>query len=495
MKILSKYISLIVIITLLISCSEDKITLSGTGTITGKVVSKGDNIPLENTRVSTNPSSSIVFTDASGNFVINDVPVRSYSVQAQKEGFLTEFEPATVTDDNTVNVIFELDIETANNNAPDAPILVSPENNAVNQPITVDLVWTGSDPEDDDLIYEIQIFNDQNTDVLTYTDVTDTTLTVSGLDYNTKYFWQVSASDNINDPILSETFNFKTLEFPDNRHFFTRKINGNNVIFSVDDAGIEYQLTSASNNSWRPRKASNINKLAFLRSNGGQVHIYTMDLNGSNIMQITNTVSVNGFNLEELDFEWKSNNTKLVYPNFDKLYEINSNGSGLNLVHQTLNGNFITEVDWCQLTQRLAVKTNNSVGYNVEIYTMTNSGGIVDYILQGVPGAAGGLDYTFDGSKLLYTYDVSGNQNAEYRQLDSHMFIYDINTMVVTDISTSKPAGTNDLDPKFSPNEAEIIFVNTSNDGVSQQNLVKVEIASVSNRTLFLENGKMPDWK
>ncbi|MEL0645539.1 carboxypeptidase regulatory-like domain-containing protein [Olleya sp. Ti.3.14] len=495
MKTFSKYISLLVIILLVVGCSEDKVSFSGTGSITGKVVSKGDNVPLENTRVSTNPSSSIVFTDASGDFVINNVAIGTYSVQAQKDGYLSKFESATVTEDNSVNVIFELDVETANNDAPNAPILVTPANNAINQTLTVDLTWVGTDPEDDDLVYQVQILNDQNSDVLNYTDLTDTTLTVSGLDYGIKYFWQVSASDNINDPVLSETFNFKTIEFPSNRVFFTRKINGNNVIFSADSDGNEYQLTSSGSNSWRPRKASNIDKLAFLRSNGGQTQIYTMDLNGSNVAQVTNSISVNGFNLEELDFEWKDDNTKFVYPNFDKLYQINVDGSGLTQIHQTLNANFITEVDWNQFTQRLAIKTNNASGYNVEIYTINNSGTILDYVLQGVNGAAGGLDYSFDGTKLLYTYDVSGNQNTDYRQLNNHIFIYEIATSAVDDISLNKPAGTNDLDPKFSPNEAQVIFVNTSNDGISQKDIVVIDVLITNDRALFLENAKMPDWK
>ncbi len=105
MKTFSKYISLLVIILLVVGCSEDKVSFSGTGSITGKVVSKGDNVPLENTRVSTNPSSSIVFTDASGDFVINNVVIGTYSVQAQKDGYLSKFESATVTEDNSVNVI------------------------------------------------------------------------------------------------------------------------------------------------------------------------------------------------------------------------------------------------------------------------------------------------------------------------------------------------------------------------------------------------------
>ncbi|QXP59763.1 carboxypeptidase regulatory-like domain-containing protein [Olleya sp. HaHaR_3_96] len=495
MKITSKYISLFFMLTVLISCSEDKVSLSGAGVITGKVVSKGENEPLENTKISTSPSTSIVFTNASGDFVINTASVGTYSIEAQKDGYLSKFESITVVEDNEVNVIFELDVETANNDAPNTPILNSPVNDAINQYLSLDLVWEGFDPEEDDLVYEVQILNDHNSDVLIYTDVIDTTLTVSGLDYNTKYFWQVSASDNINALVLSETFNFTTIGFPANRVFFTRKINENNVIFSVDSEGNEYQLTSLSSNSWRPRKATGLDKLAFLRSNGGQTHIYTMDLDGSNITQVTNNIAVNGSNLEELDFEWKSNNTAFVYSNFDKLYQINTDGSGVVQLHQTLNGNFITEVDWNQSTQSMVVKTNNAVGYNVEIYTINATGVIQDYVLQNVNGAAGGLDYSFDGLKLLYTYDVSGNQNTEYRQLNTHMFIYTIATAMSQDLSTSKQAGTNDLDVRFAPNEADVIFVNTSNDGISQNNIYKMSLDLEETRTLLVNDGKMPDWK
>ena len=67
--------------------------------------------------------------------------------------------------------------------------------------------------------------------------------------------------------------------------------------------------------------------------------------------------------------------------------------------------------------------------------------------------------------------------------------------MTTTDVSTSKAAGTNDLDPKFSPNEAEVIYVNTSNDGVSQQDVTKLTLEDFSDITVIIENAKMPDWK
>ncbi len=467
MKTNFKYIYLSLFLMFFINCSEDKITLTGKGNITGAAVTTGDFVPLQNVKISTNPVSSIVFTDVDGNFEIPDVPIDDYSVQAEKDGYLTQFEGITVLDETTINVIFEMELATATNRPPDAPILDTPPNNSIDQEVEIELIWSGTDPDEDVLTYSIEILNDQNSEVLEFSNISDTTYTVSGLQYGFKYFWQVSASDDINESTLSQVFSFETLPFPNNRYFFVRKVNGNNVIFSGDNEGNELQLTSENSNSWRPRKGTNTDKIAFLRTDGGETHIYTMDLDGSNLLQVTQTKPVNGFNLEELDFTWTNNDSSIYYPSFDSLYQISPNGSGLTQVYQTADGLFITEVDWNQQTSKIALKTNNSVGYDASIYTINTSGVLQDMVLTNVDGALGGLDYSFDGTKLLYTYDTTGNENSEYRQLDTNMFIYDFNTMDSINVSEGKDSGTNDLDARFSPNESELIFVNTSNDGSS----------------------------
>ena len=361
------------------------------------------------------------------------------------------------------------------------------------------MIWTGSDPDEDDITYTIELQNDFDEEVLTFSTVNDTVVDITGLRFGLKYFWQVGAKDDINqDLILSEIGVFETIDAPDNRHVFVRNIDGNNVIFSVDTEGNELQLTSASVNSFRPRQNSSANRIAFLSNSNSETHIFTMDKDGSNIQQITAQVAVQGFNLNEIDFKWTQNGARLLYPNFNRLYSINLDGTGLQEVYQTTDGSFITEVTISTDESLTALKTNNVNGYNISIFTIDASGVMIDNILSGVNGAAGGLDISVNNQSVLYWYDVSGFESANYRQLDSRIFLYNRATSLVVNLSDDKQAGTNDYDCRFSPNEAQVIFTNTSNDGVSQQNILMTGTNPNDvgfERLVFVENAQMPDFE
>ena len=127
-------------------------------------------------------------------------------------------------------------------------------------------------------------------------------------------------------------------------------------------------------------------------------------------------------------------------------------------------------------------------------------GNVVQTVLSGQSGAAGGLNFSIAGNKLLFTRDISGYENPNHRQLDSRIFFYDLNANTTTDISqiSKKPLGTNDLDPRFSPNDAEVIFMNTSNDGISQKDIVKITFNKANTeylRTTLFAKAEMPDWE
>lgn len=492
-----KYISLIAL-SLIVSCSEDPIENLDTGILTGIVVSEGNNTPVENVRISTNPPTSTVFTDENGEFVIEDVAIDQYSVQAELEGFLTGFEGATVTAGSTTNVVIDLRTDDSDNRPPTAPLLITPSDNDTDIPLEVELVWSSSDPDDDEISYSVELRNNIDNEIIAFTELTDTTQVVSNLRFGLRYFWQVTASDNINEPVLSEISSFETILSPNNRFLFVREENGNNIIFSSDEEGNELQLTEATSNSFRPRRNNTANRVAFLSNSGAQTHIFTMNLDGSNVEQVTSAVPVNGFNLDELDFSWTANGDRLVYSNFDRLYSINVNGTGLQQIYQTTDGSFITEAVISADESLIVLKTNDVNGYNVSIFTIDSSGTIINNVFSGMPGAAGGLDISVNNAKIVYWYDVSGFESPNYRQLDSRIFLYEIASDSAIEISDDKVVGTNDFDCKFSPNEAEVIITNTSNDGLSQRNVLLIDTDNStvnSNRTLLFSNAEMPDFE
>ena len=494
MKYLYK-ISSILFLLFLVSCSEEKIGDTEFGTVTGKVVNSDTFEPMENIKILSSPTTSTVFTDAEGKFTVSNVKTGEYSFQAQKEGFVAKFEAVTVTANNTSEIVFELGKSTANNKPPIVPVLASPADNSTNQPVNLELSWTVTDPDNDTMTYTVNLRNDKNSDVAVFADIKDKKLALTNLIYGAKYYWQVSVSDGINTPVLSTISAFSTIAFPSTRYLFVKKINGNNVIFTADDAGKQYQLTSSDKNYWRPRRNNQAQRIAFIGTSGSQNDIYTMNFDGTDIKKVTGSVPIAGLNADYLGYSWNASGSEFIYPSFDKLYRIKSDGSGLTKIFQTPNGKFISECDWSADGSKIALKVNDVNGYNIEIYVINPSGVIVTPVLAGELGAVSGLHFSVSGLKLVYTKDVSGFESSNYRQVDAKIIEYSFLLGNSYQLATEKPAGTNDLDVRYSPNEAELIFMNTSNDGISVKNIVKCGIGVANSRVTLFTGTAMPDWE
>ncbi|OCA72697.1 hypothetical protein BBH99_02985 [Chryseobacterium contaminans] len=503
MKTLIKILGIFIMIFCLFSCNEDLVEQAQTGTLKGKVVKRGSNVPLANVKIFTNPTTQTVFSGTDGTFEITAMPIGNYSVKAELSGYITNFQSVNMQNQNqVVTVVFEMNDDTSLNSPPTTPQLLSPIDNAVNQPLSVELTWSATDPDTADVLkYSLTIKNNLDTNVIQVNDLKVNHYTLSNLKFGVSYFWQVSVSDGIHQPVLSQTAKFTTNTVPANRYHYVKKLNGNFVIMSSDEQGNNFQFTDFSYNSWRPRKNNNAGLIAFLRTEGGSTHIYTANPDGSNPFKVT-TVPVAGFNTYEMDFAWSTNGKELLYSNFNKLYRINKDGSGLTLVYTTPDGSMISECDWSYDGSKIAIKTNDYNGYNTNIYVIDMMGNVLKTVVSGSAGATGGLNFSVDGQLLLFTYDVSDYQDGSgnYRQLDSHIFIYNLTSNAINDISSEseKAMGTNDLDPRFSPNNAQVIFMNTSNDNISQRNIMVIDLNSsmtdLSRSTLF-SNGEMPDYE
>jgi len=488
----------------MISCEEDGIVENGKGTLTGTVVSSGSNIPLANVKITTSPSSNTVFTNGEGNFTIENISTGEYSVQAELDTYITAFEPANIQDGQVTNVVFELE-ETASENLPPlAPILIYPDDGEDEVNTSFEFVWNSSQNDEDDVVYALELRNGSTNEITLIENINDTTFAINGLDLGVNYFWQVTADDLVNNPVVSVLSSFATKDPSLNRFFYVRKEGNNNIIYSGtdsegDDTQVnenEIQLTTVETNSFRPRYDLQAGKLAFLRTVGSETQLFTMNLDGTELDQVTSSIPVVGFRQDEIDFTWFQNGQRIYYPNLNKLYSIQANGTGNSLEYEAPSGTFITEVDVNEVNNLIAIKTNDANGYNARIVIVDPVTDIeMDVVIEGESGALGGIDFSIDGTKVLFTRDVSGFENANYRQLDSRIFIFNTLDHTTVEVVTNKPAGTNDLDVKFAPNEGSVIYMNTSNDGVSQRNIYKAVLDNIEGRELLFDNSFMPDWE
>ncbi|MEL4307281.1 carboxypeptidase regulatory-like domain-containing protein [Joostella sp. CR20] len=496
MNTLKQILVILGIISCVVACSEDTVDAYGTGTITGKVVLTGVNTPMENVKVSTNPASSTVFTDENGDFVLKDVEVGDYSVQAQIDGYLTAFEGATVKTGLEVNVIFEMEVETANNKAPDAPQLLAPENGATDQNLEMQFIWKATDREGDSLTYSLEIKNSLNDDILSFEGIKDTTYTVDGLSHGLKYFWQVKVSDSINNPVLSEVYSFTTLKNPQYDYVFTRVIGGNNVVMAKDEDGKEIQLTSSSTNSFRPKLSDAGDKIAFIRTVSGKNQIFVINADGTNEKQLTTAIPINAIDTEKMGFSWANNDTALLYPSLNKMYRIPITGGSSQLMFSAESGRYYMDVKQSSDRTKLLVLETNISGYEGAVKILDNIGGLISEVFQGVKGAVGGVDLSLDGNMVLYTYDVSEYESDTNRQLNAKVFLYNISTATNYLISDAKENGTNDTDPIFASDQASVLLVNAPNNKADDSDVLKVafdEEFNVTAREIVIENAKMPN--
>jgi len=496
-----------IVATTFTSCSEDTIDIELRGSLMGTVTDEETGDPLEGVTITTNPASTTVLTEADGTFFIPVITVDDYSVQAELDDYQTGFEPIAITENTTSVVIIELRISQGNNLPPSIPELINPEDNAVDVPLEVDFLWTSSSNDDDDITYTLELRNGATSELQEFEVAQDTTFTVSNLQTATNYFWQVKANDGENDEVSSVLNTFRTLTLPNNPFLFVKKEEGNNVIFSGnEDPGAGQggntdvdvvQLTTSTTNSFSPKRNNQVNRIAFLRTVGSETHLFTMDFDGRNVQQVTNSVPIAGFRLSELNFTWANNGGNLYYPNFGTLYSIDPDGGGVQAIYNSTDGNIISGVAVPEFDQDLLLlKTNDANGYNVRIFTYRRSTQTEEtIILDNMAGAAGGIDITANANRVLYSRDVSGSINPNYQQFESRIFIYEIPTGEENLLDTDVVSGENDLDPSFSPSEGGMIWTRRGSNPSSIPNIFSQVFSDNQNDKFLFTESFMPNWE
>jgi len=482
---------------LLSACREETIELKTFGSLVGSVFESGQNVAAENVTISTTPATSLILTDDFGRFELDNIEVGTYTVRAERDGFKTVIESITVFENKVANVIIQLEPDSLTNTLPTMPNSPSPSDNSLAQAIDVTLSWESVDTDDqDDLVYDILLCSSNETNCeIVVMGHSENFIELRNLEYNTVYFWQVVARDMFSE-ISSSIWSFETQEFPDNRFVYAKKVVDEYQIFSSNEEGDLIQLTDDSGSSWRPRISPNREKIAYLSNKGIDTHIFVMNRDGSNLRQVTRELPIRGHDNMEIDFSWSPDGTQLLYMNNSSLFRIRLDGTGLNHVAEAPQGFTFSEVDWTGQQDLIVVRVTGANSYESDIFLINEEGEYVQQIFSDIPGATGGLQFSVDGNLVLYTHDVSGFENETGRLLNSQIFLRDLRTNTTTNISelSNKELGTNDLDPRFSPDGSKIIFVNTNNDGISRKQIVVMEIDG-QRRTMLFDNATMPDWR
>src|SRR5690606_6394780 len=194
MKNLLNIFTAFVILFSLTSCSEELVSKVQTGPARGTVLKKGTNQPLKNVKIYTAPSTQTVFTKDDGSFEIAEIPVGEYSLRAELSGYVTTLQGISIKNGGqNVSVVLEMSDDDSLNSPPSAPVLLSPTDNAVDQPLSVDLSWSATDPDSLDVLkYTLTVKNDFDQNVIEIKDLTEKHYFLENLKFGVTYYWQVS---------------------------------------------------------------------------------------------------------------------------------------------------------------------------------------------------------------------------------------------------------------------------------------------------------------
>ncbi len=478
------------------ACKEDTVQPVLYGTINGTVMDADDNSLVGTASVTTNPPTGAIITDSKGAFSIKNAPTGNYSVSASKPGYNKGTVSISVNENSTTEAIIFLTKKTSDNTAPALPSNPAPSNGSVNDSVSLTLKWyvpkTGGN---DSLLYDVYLYESSSADDSPYlTDYNDTALVVENLKFNTTYYWQVAAKDTAGKVTFGNIWSFKTQPFPDNRVVFASNRDGNYEIYSSNEAGSDIiRLTNNANKDLWPVINTKLKQIAFSSDASISTEIYSMNIDGSGVQKLTD-IPLAGYHNNGTGFSWSADGGSLLYANYDKMYSVNANGTNPKLIAQAPAGRNFRECGYSPDGSKIVALTIGTNFYDSEIYIMNSDGGNMTALIDNLPGAVESPSFSVDGKSVIFTHDVAGYEGSNNRQLDSHIFIVKTGLTDTVDVSYSKPDGTNDLYPRFSPNGSKIIFTNQQNDGSGKPAIWVMDIDG-TNRVKIIDDGTMPDWK
>lgn len=265
---------------------------------------------------------------------------------------------------------------------------------------------------------------------------------------------------------------------------------GNHDIYTMDlDGSNQLQLTTNAAYDDQPKWSPDGTKIVFMSDRDGNFEIYSMNADGSNQTRLTNSPAADGFPA------WSPDGSKIAFVNGDlrnpetfEIYVMNANGS--NRIRLT-NDSLVDGVpSWSPDGTKIVFMGGANSVFNpnsFEIFVMNADGNSRTQLTNN--GVADGQpSYSPDGTKILFASGDAMNPNG------IEIFVMNANGSNRTQVTTN---AVTDGFPAWSPDGAKIIFASGS---ISDQNTVELFVmnADGSNRTQLTNNSVLdwfPDWQ
>lgn len=502
----SKLLYILVAFAALVGCAEELYyEPEVVGKITGKVINYDTKQNEAGVLLTLNPSGKSFETDSTGSFQFDSLANGKYTIQARKEGLFTEFTSVEIVESSTYSATIYVSKNVVSNAAPNKPQLLTPANNEILTSDKIRLTWKGTDPDKSDtLTYDVILFKEGEKPGTVYMENVDAdTLALSGLIPNSVYYWQIVAKDRTMST-NSEVFSFKTPPYPELNHLFTRVINFENQIFGKNTAGDAIRQLTTKGNNWRPLGNPKRDEIAFISNQyKGENHIFIINTDGSNLRRVTNTPISSPYP-NEIVFSWSDDGASLVFPSYNAVFSINRDGTGLKKLFQTSNGRTVVGCDYNEKKNLLLARTIGESKYDSEIEIF--DGGKTSVIFK-ENHIISTPNFDVSGDYIVFSKDFSDYNDYAGRVFDGRIIYMSLKDNVMKDLSNppstgqgsttstqTKELGTNDLEPRFAPNNKFIIFTNTQNDNLSVNNIYTVDILGTQ-RTRIIQDGSMAFWR
>ena len=206
-----KYMALLALIILTTACEEEKLDIEKYGTIQGMIIDGESYSPLAGVLLSTNPASSTALTDAEGKFEFDKIKQGDVTITARKKDFLTNSVNVAVYEhENTVISFFLLKDE----NEVGSVLIYDPVpgNGAVDQTTSLTIKWNvDQENKSKDLLYTVYFFESNSiVQQIAGENLSIKEVSITGLKYETSYYWYVVAKYEGDNVANSPTWTFKT---------------------------------------------------------------------------------------------------------------------------------------------------------------------------------------------------------------------------------------------------------------------------------------------